>query len=564
MSTTGPALRQLALTPTRDSGGAAGTDDRPDSRPDTGVLDEFWLERASGRAAADDPGWYFSGRAAPMSRMTRFLRATEGVLVVTGAAGSGKSALLARLVTLSDPGFVADPRYAAMVAGIPAELRPDPGTVDVAVLARNKSARVIIEDLGAGLGHSPAPTLTRAHGHGPGTEPPLQALLRRVLERSTAAAGPVTVVIDALDAADDPLAVFNDVVLPLARLRGPDGVRLVRLLLGIRSSPEPAEPTYPAGADLLDERADHLLLRLTEALHDEGLVPGTLRTDGPDCAADIAAYAATLLLATPGSPYHGAPEAAAEAAGVIADAVAPSFLDARIAADQLRRADTRQDLTEPGWLGSLADGTTGLLREDIRAVSLATGVPADLLVAALRATAFAPGAGLPWAEVWPAVTTALVAAEYGAGYVGTYTADHAIRTLRASRLTGYLATDEEDARTVYRPVHQRLTDLLLADPSWLLAPSSATESTWWRPDGERQVLVSAHAALAQALAGLVERSGPRPAHPYVRRHFLHHAAAGEVLDDLHVPLELLAQESSGSLRARLGLPLPITSPHLKC
>ncbi|WP_327309074.1 AAA family ATPase [Streptomyces sp. NBC_01298] len=582
VSTVAPALRQLALPSMADvpaEADAADTDTGTDAAltdlPIPGSLDDFWIDRASGRAADDDMGWYFSGRTAQMTRLTGFLRGSEEALVVTGAAGSGKSALLARLVTLSDPGFVADPRNAAVVADTPAGLRPEPGSVDVAVLARNKPAQVIVRDLLNGLDTrlgslfspehwAPAPSLRQE------TAPPLQALLQRVLDRATAAVRPVVVVIDALDEADDPLAVFNDVILPLARLRGPGGGRLVRLLLGIRSSPDLADTADAAGADLRDDRADHLLLRLTEALKAEGLTPGLLRSDGPDCTVDIAAYAATLLLQTAGSPYQGAPEEAAEAAGVIADAVKPSFLDARIAADQLRRAETRQALAEEGWLSRLAMSTIGLLREDIRDVSRATDVPAALLVAALRATAFAPGAGLPWAEVWPAVTRALAGSEYGVGHVSVSvsTARDAVRTLRDSRLTGYLATAEEEARTVYRPVHQRLTDLLIADPSWLLTPASAwaspsaTGSPLRFADTGPEVRVRAHASIARALATLVEDSRPHPAHPYIRRHFLHHTAAGEVLDDLHVSLDLLAQETSGSLRTRLGLPLPTADPSL--
>ncbi|MFZ4237310.1 AAA family ATPase [Streptomyces murinus] len=539
VGTARPALRQLVLTRSADIG----------TNPD--ALDEFWLERASGRAAADDPGWYFSGRAELMSRLVGFLRAGEGVLVVTGAAGSGKSALLARLVTLSDPGFAADPSYTSMVAGIPERLRPDVGAVDVAVLARNRSAGAIVQDLVTSLGlgrEEPSP--------GQAEELPLPTLLRQVRRRADTAEGPVTVVIDALDEASDPLAVFNDVVLPLARLRGPGGARLVRLLLGVRSSPDVA---HPSGGSLLDERADHLLLRLTEALKDEGLLPGVLRSDGPDCADDIAAYAATLLLAPADSPYRGASEAAAEAATTIADAVAPSFLDARIAADQLRRAETRQEMAEDGWPARLADGTTGLLREDVTAVSLSTGVPDTLLVAALRATAFAPGAGLPWADVWPAVTTAL--AGPGNGYDhGTKAVDHALRTLRHSRLTGYLAIAEEDARTVYRPVHQRLTDLLLTNHELLLPRSPVPTGPPRQGPTRAERFTAAHASIAAELAALVRRSRARHPHPYVRRHFLHHATLGEMLNDADVPLELLAQETSGTLRSRLGLPLPAADP----
>ncbi|MFB7977879.1 hypothetical protein [Streptomyces vinaceus] len=525
-SVVSPALRQLTLG--------------------SGSLDEFWLERASGRAGADDPGWYFSGRAEPMACIVAFVREGTGVLVVTGAAGSGKSALLARLVTLADPGFAADQKNAAAMAGIPDGLRPAPASVDVAVLARNKSARVVVDELLSALGGA-------VGGH----ELPLQALLGLLAGRASSTAGPVNVVIDALDEAEDPLACVGDVILPLSRLTTASGTgRAVRLVVGVRSSPA---TEYASGTALRDERADQLLRKLTDTLGNESVDAQVLRTDGPDCTADIAAYTAALLRAPQSSPYHGAPEAADAAARHVADAVAPSFLDARIAADQLRTAGARQDLDEAGWLRRLADGTTGLLREDVQAVATATGVSVGLLVAALRATAFAPGAGLPWAEVWPAVTLALAAQPGGPDYADTDAADHAIRTLRSGRLTGYLATAEEDARTVYRPVHQRLTDLLKAGHDWLPAPSAPTRSQ--RRDGPPpRPHMAAQAAITRALAGLVERSRPHLAHPYVRRHFLHHAEAGGILTDREVPLELLAQETSGTLRARLALPLPAGDP----
>ncbi|MEU9294368.1 AAA family ATPase [Streptomyces sp. NPDC048266] len=523
-SVTHPALRQLTLG--------------------SGSLEEFWLERASGRAGADDPGWYFSGRAESMARMVAFVRDGAGVLVVTGAAGSGKSALLARLVTLADASFAADPEYAVVVAGIQEGLRPDPGSIDVAVLARNKSARVVVDELLSALGGA-------ARGH----ELPMQALLGLLAARASSTAGPVNVIIDALDEAEDPLACVGDVILPLSRLTTASGTgRAVRLVVGVRSSPA---TEYASGTALRDERADQLLRKLTDTLGNEDVDSQILRTDGPDCTADIAAYTAALLRAPQTSPYHGAQEAADAAARHVADAVAPSFLDARIAADQLRTAGARQDLDEPGWLRRLADGTTGLLREDVQAVATATGVSIGLLVAALRATAFAPGAGLPWAEVWPAVTLALATQPGGPDCADTDAADHAIRTLRSGRLTGYLATAEEDSRTVYRPVHQRLTDLLTTGHDWLTAPAAATRSQ--RPDGPLPHM-AAQAAITRALARLVERSRPHLAHPYVRRHFLHHAEAGGILTDREVPLELLAQETSGTLRARLALPLPAGDP----
>ena len=50
--------------------------------------------------------WLFTGRADLMRRLIAAATSrTPGVLLVTGGAGSGKSAVLARLVTLSDPDF---------------------------------------------------------------------------------------------------------------------------------------------------------------------------------------------------------------------------------------------------------------------------------------------------------------------------------------------------------------------------------------------------------------------------------------------------------------------------
>ncbi|MET9895147.1 AAA family ATPase [Streptomyces sp. NPDC006465] len=523
---------------------------------------EFWRERASGRVSGDDVGWYFSGRTKPMRRLVDFLREGEGVLIVTGAAGSGKSALLARLVTLTAAAFVEDEAYTALIACIPGGLRPEPGSVDAAVLARNKSSRAVVDDLLTALGGTPAAKGT-----------PLQALFEHMTERAVEFSRPVTVIIDALDEAEDPLACFNDVILPLARLTTRVGGTAVRLLLGIRSSPV---ASYSSGADLRDERADDLLQRLTAALKAEGAVHEPLRTDGPDCEADIAAYAVALLSGPEDSPYKDDDEAVEATARVIAKAVVPSFLDAQIATDQLRTAETRQDLTEEGWLHRLADGTSSLLREDVRGVAAATGVPASLLVAALRATALAQGAGLPWGEIWPAVTAALAVKPHGpAGPTdperqptapdgapeSADVAAHAVRTLRSSRLTGYLATASEDGRTVYRPVHHRLTDLLQAQHQWLLR---APDAAYLRPPlpatGDAAELAAAHATVTGVLAGLVHGAHPYQAHPYIRRHYLHHAEAGDLLTDRHVPVELLAQETSGTLRARLSLPLPTGDP----
>jgi len=489
-----------------------------------------WHDRASGRASEQDVGWYFSGRADAMRTLSQFLRDGDGMLVVTGAAGSGKSALLARLVTLTDPMFLSNPRFQDLVQAVAPEERPPSGGVDAAVLARGKSSVDLIGDLLNALGAPPVP--------------PGAALVQVLLERiaRVGGSGPATIVIDGLDEAHDARACLNDVVLPLGRARTGNGRGVVRLLVGIRSSAQSAR----TGVGLYDERADELLDLLEESVRDSRQYVHTrvLRTDELDCRSDIAAYAQALLLGGPSTPYTDW-ELAQATAEAIASATAPSFLDARLAADQLRTAHQVQDLAEEAWLQRLEVGTTALLREDLSEVARDYDVSSTVLLAALRATAFAFGAGLPWSKVWPAVAAALTPAQAQAA---RDTFDAAIRALLSSRLIGYLAHGEEDGRMVYRPVHQRVSEALLSAPSSLLAGEPA--------GGEHVVDAQAHARIATSLARLVRGTGGAAVHPYVRRHLVAHAdAAGRLVDET-VPAEMLPQESSHTLRSRLLLPLP--------
>lgn len=61
-----------------------------------------------------------------------------------------------------------------------------------------------------------------------------------------------------------------------------------------------------------------------------------------------------------------------------------------------------------------------------------------------------------------------------------------------------------------------------------------------------------HRKIAAALAELVPDDPSLPPHPYLRRHLAEHAAAGQVLDDTHVPPALLPWESSLDVRRLLA------------
>ncbi|MEU8499901.1 hypothetical protein AB0C86_24725 [Streptomyces lavendulae] len=90
---------------------------------------DYWLEKASGRTGADDPGWYFSGRRRLNASVVPFLKGPPGVLLVTGITASGKSAILGRAVALSDATFGTSALFAAAVGHCPPHTVPDEGAV---------------------------------------------------------------------------------------------------------------------------------------------------------------------------------------------------------------------------------------------------------------------------------------------------------------------------------------------------------------------------------------------------------------------------------------------------
>ncbi|MFI2379009.1 hypothetical protein ACH5AO_28735 [Streptomyces sp. NPDC018964] len=415
---------------------------------------EYWLDRASGRAGPDDPGWYFSGRQEINRRLTSFVKGPAGVLIVTGTAASGKSAVLARAVTLSDSAFRASPRYAEAVAKAPADTVPDEGSIHVAVSARNRGPLSLIEAIGTRLGGEPDRTRPAADALRQWQEG-LRAFF------SDRRKGTVTVVVDGLDESPAAGACVRDVLVPLVGYAGgagaadrvplpaqatgpapagpPSGHGGLRLLIGVRST-SPGTPGAAAATGLRGLLQELLLVFPAAQV---------VRTDGEGVRADIAAYVSALLA---GAPWGTDPKAIASAAQRVAGHVGRSFLDARLAAEQLRRDDGITLLRDPLWLSRLDRGTMGLFEQDLHRVG-DDGLEREEALALLRATAFGLGRGMPWAQVWPAVASALLRARIDH-------TDEKIRRLLEGRLAGYLTHDIEDEHVVYRPAHERLGAML--------------------------------------------------------------------------------------------------------
>ncbi|NEB76678.1 hypothetical protein G3I40_15820, partial [Streptomyces sp. SID14478] len=161
---------------------------------------EYWLEKASGRLDQADGGWYFTGRTALNRILVGFVERPRGAMIVTGSAGTGKSALLGRVVTLSDPLFRAEDRYRTAFDG-PPETIPPAGSVTAAVSARNHTSLTALRQLGHALGLRPA-------GDELGD---WQGALEEFLARP---GDPVTVVVDSLDEAYDPTHFITTALAP--------------------------------------------------------------------------------------------------------------------------------------------------------------------------------------------------------------------------------------------------------------------------------------------------------------------------------------------------------------
>lgn len=408
-------------------------------------LETHWGPRARGVASDDQPGWLFTGRAALMRKLIAATTAEPAATVVTGGAGSGKSAALARLVTLSDQRFL--DQHVDDVAAIPADLRPAPGAVDAAVVATGKLHTQVLAQLCHAL-QVPAPPSSHAE---PTIEERLTAWHSWLAHRQR----PVTIVVDALDEAAHPHTLIREV---LARLE-PDPQRpRIRLLVGVRSLAAGEKPT----GDSATSSAGGALADLTEAV----LHAGRIRVDEAPWwdQDDVVAYVDSILRHTPGSPYpHTATTTAVAAA--LGHRAGRSFLIARIAASSLADRDTVITADNPGWLAALDEGVLGVFRQDLHQ-SLPEPADRHRAVILLRAVAFAYGAGLPWRKIWPRVAHAVDddGGDYG---------DSDIAWLLGSRLSAYLVTDTEDDTTVYRLFHDLLRATLRERWRELLQPPTS-------------------------------------------------------------------------------------------
>ena len=420
-------------------------------------VDDYWVSKASGRPD-NDAGWYFTGRATLMDQMTSWLADAdaEPLLLVTGPAGSGKSAMIARAVTLADQTFRAIPEYAHRIADIPPDQLPLIGSIDVAVDARGKSDRPLFESLAS---HLETVDHDDSSATAVGEAESIRTATRRLVERVAGSRSKrMCIVIDGLDEATAPRRVISEIVGGILEARV-DGHPAAKVMVGVRT-PTIAEQAPPESG--VATYVDSLRAIADAVSHRDGDATSmTLSAESDETPADIAKYVVSLLVGALTSPYAADWDAAKAAGEVIAQRLTPSFLDAKAVASELRSGSTLQQLNDPEWLAGLKNASIRQLGNDIVAPGFDRWSTHEVL-AVMRATAMSRGSGMPWGEVWPTVAEAVQG--------------HPIRDVNdligqvlASPLAGYLLVTAEHGEVVYRPNHDLLTKALRDSPKLLVS-----------------------------------------------------------------------------------------------
>ncbi|MFM0400139.1 caspase family protein [Paraburkholderia aspalathi] len=319
---------------------------------------EHWLPKARGAGIVGDSAWYFTGRKRALSEIVDWLEASGGdsrMRVVTGRPGVGKSALMGRLVTLSNPATRTD----AIGDARHTDTLPPEGAVQVAIHARRRSLRSIVEQICSRMDIA-------ASDH--------NTLLDRISER-----GRTVIAIDAVDEAIEPGTIIDSLLKPLSRLAN------VRLIVAMRPDSATGHVTV-FGDDVVE-------IDLSASAYFD-----------PD---DILAYSRSRL---------GQPNARPDAIGLapkIAAKAGNVFLIARILCDSVLLGSHADPVLLFDEATTIAGAFGQYLTHLEQTTKLGNGSATELLLP----LAFAEGEGLPWESIWPALASALSGKRYEAADV---------------------------------------------------------------------------------------------------------------------------------------------------
>ena len=384
-----------------------------------------WDPKSRGVEVAVQAGNYFTGREVALRVLADWLADPDDdtrIRVVTGGPGSGKSAVLGRLVTVANG---RPPAVKAHPAGL---VSPATG-ISAALLAKGKTATELLEELADTPGLGMPGDLTG----GP---------IRRII-------------IDALDEASDPPSVIEKVI---ARLR--DATSAGR-------GPRIVVATRPNRGLLSLLPSDRVTIDLDAQPYTE--------------PADVSGYVAKILQAADEpdspSPYRYLPERAHAVADAVAAIAGRSFLIAQIAARTLARTPRALDPAEveadrERWrdVGTAFD-------QDLARY----GAGAERIRGLLTALAWAEGGGLP-REVWASLATALdgsrvftdddvtsVLTEAGAYVVEALDSERSVYRLYHQQFAEHLRASlsaVDAGRLITAQLRQQVPEDLAGRPQW--------------------------------------------------------------------------------------------------
>ncbi|MFE0188929.1 tetratricopeptide repeat protein [Streptomyces sp. NPDC058989] len=378
-------------------------------------LVEHLVLAARGASGAEE-GWFFTGRRRVLESIVSWMRAARpGLFQVTGSAGSGKSAVLGRIATLSDP----RQRAATLAHGALGDL-PDPGegSVDAALHLRGLNAQQIATALADKLG-LPAPRTP-------------SALIKELEDPDAAGERPPLIVLDGLDEAapEQSEAIVEQLLAPLSRVAS--------VLLGSRD-----RPFRPHGAHR--PTLDDALTRFVSTTELVGL------DEEPDTAEDVAAYVG-LRLRSEGVAEHRIRDVAPRLAER-AVASAGGFLFARLVTTSLIRR--WREHGEEAWHTALPASIAAAFEEDLDNgpphPSLGTQRPAAAREL-LTALAWSADNGMPAGGVWEMAASACSHDGW------TYQAADLDWVLTA--YGQYIVEDTDGLQAVYRLYHRELMNHL--------------------------------------------------------------------------------------------------------
>jgi WD40 repeat protein len=472
---------------------------------DPRLLAEVWeplaraLPERRGWTALPKP-WFFTGRRRVNAHLARWLAGHEPdpVVVVTGAPGSGKSTILARLVVLTVPDLRREMGARGVV--VDDESAPRAGFAFAATIVASRASTETI-------------FRTVASVFGLRDRSDLQTLSDEEMS------GPVPVVlVDALDEAEDPHDVVVEVLRPLAQAAR---VGALRLIVATREHPVGHDPDDPRA------RRGDLISPLLGAAE-------PIRVDTPQWleTGDIASYCERVLSverndAGRTNPYAAAARERRVLARAIEERARHSFLLAALVARRHTLDTSCVDPDDRSWREQFPERIGDAMRDELSALHGHREAARQL--ALLRPLALAEGVGLSrdvvdHADLWSMLATALDGDEFVVDDV-----DGLLEQRSATHLVSRL---DADGHVVYRLHHEALAEAL-------------------RPVGASE-LHAAHAAITDTLLSVVATARGWDL-PYVRRALPFHARLGGRLADLAVEPEFLCRCDPHRLNAAFAL-----------